>query len=303
MTKTILLTGANRGLGEATAIELARQGHRLLLTARTAAKAQAAVAAVAAVAAESGAPPPEGLVVEMTSFASIRRLGAELRARAEADATLRLDLLHHNAGMLLPPEQRTLSEDGVELTLQVNTLAPLLLSHELTPLMASPARITATGSTLHLPGSRGAPVDFRFDDPMLNARYVGERAYKNSKLALLWIMTELDRRAAARGLRCDVISPGFVPTTAAENVRGLSRFFLRHVLSHMPFATSVDDSASNMARLLGTDALDPGGGRYFVRWVEASASPDARDPEKARRFWTMACEWTGLSEDWAEASP
>lgn len=78
-----------------------------------------------------------------------------------------------------------------------------------------------------------------------------------------------------------MISPGFVPTTAAENVRGLSRFFLRHVLSHMPFATSVDDSASNMARLLGTDALEPGGGRDFVRWVEASASPDARDLERA----------------------
>ena len=70
-------------------------------------------------------------------------------------------------------------------------------------------------SRLHLPGSRGGPVDFDFDDPQLERGYHPDRAYKNSKLAALWFTYELQRRLGQPPITANAVCPGFVPATAA----------------------------------------------------------------------------------------
>ena len=117
---------------------------------------------------------------------------------------------------------RRLSGDGFEETLAVNVLAPFLLTGLLLPALerAPSARVVTVSSRLRLPGSRGEPVDFDFEDPQLEHGYDPDRAYKNSKLAALWFTYELQRRLAPRPITSNAVCPGFVPATAAASTRG-----------------------------------------------------------------------------------
>ncbi len=289
MPRSILITGANRGLGQAVAQRLARAGHRLLLTARDDEKAEAARAGV-----RTKVPRADVKIetLDLASLASTRALAARLREAGES-----LDVLVHNAGQLFPPPQRALTEDAIELCLQVHAVAPLVLTHALLPVLARPGRVWMLGSSLHYPGSRGEEVDYRHDDPNLDARYHPDRAYKNSKLALLWVVYELERRLGGSGVHTDAVSPGFVPTTAAAGVHSrLGRFMMTRLMPHMPFATTLEDSADAQAKLYGQTPPDEPGGRYFHQWVPTDSSPQSLDQAQARRFWAWACEQTGLPE-------
>lgn len=289
LPRTILVTGANRGLGLTTAERLARAGHRLVLTARDDAKARATADRIEQ--ARAGAV-VAAHAVDLTSLAAVRELAARLVARGQP-----IDVLVHNAGMLFPAERRVLTEDGIEACLQVHAVAPMLLTRMLLPVLARPARVWALGSSLHAPGTHGAPVGFDHDDPNLDQHYHPERAYKNSKLALLWVAYALEPRLAARGVHMDVVCPGFVPTTAAVGAQGwFSRFMLRRIMPHMSFTTSLEDSADGLARLFGQTPLDEPGGRYFTRWAVGESSEQSRDRAQVQRFWRWACARAGVSE-------
>lgn len=259
-TKTVLITGSNRGLGAAAARAFSE--HRVLHAAREP---------------QSGELPP----LDLSSFASVRHFAASLQAT-------RIDVVLHNAGILVPHATRQLTKDGVEETLQVNAVAPWLLTQLLRPALNPSARIVWVTSRLHKPGMRGAPVDLRLEDANLSQGYAPERAYKNSKLAVIWLARELGRRSGD-ALTSNAVCPGFVPKTAAERTRGFQRFLLRHVLSHMPFASSIDEAVAAYAQACFSPALDGVSGAYFEGTRKAEPSADARDPVRAAAFWAF-CE-------------
>ena len=288
--RRILITGANRGLGLAVARRLAMQGHDLLITARDEIKARNVVRVIYKDCPDANV---ASRVLDLASLASVREVAESLVERG-----VELDVVVHSAGMLFPPEQRTLTDSDVEEALQVHAVAPLLLTRSLLPVLARPSRVWIVGSALHFPGTRGAEVDFRFDDPNLDTRYLPQRAYKNSKLAALWVAYELERRLGDAGVHADVVSPGFVPKTAARGGRSwLQRVALDHVLPHMPFATSIEEASSGLATLFGETPLDEPGGRYFKQWAPTPSSEQSRDVAQAERFWRWACERADLRVD------
>src|SRR4051812_47829350 len=116
-----LVTGANRGLGKATALGLAQFGATVVLLARD---ERLLAAAAEQIAERSGNRNVSTLVADLASFTDVRAAAARL---AELHSTLHV--LVHNAGV--NPSRRKLSADGLELTLAVNHLAPFLLTHEL----------------------------------------------------------------------------------------------------------------------------------------------------------------------------
>lgn len=208
MSKTVLITGGGRGLGRVTAGKLAARGHNVLLTARTRAAAEDAVAAIRR---EHPGARAEPRWVDLSSLEQVRSF-----AVAEAARGAPIDVLFHIAGILQTSKQRRLTVDGYEETVAVNVLAPFLLTRLLLPALerSEAARVVTVGSRLHLPGSRGAPVDFDFADVQLEHGYHPDRAYKNSKLAVLWFTYELQRRLEGRPITANAVCPGFVPTTA-----------------------------------------------------------------------------------------
>lgn len=282
----MVLTGGGRGLGRVTAEKLAARGCRVVLVARTPDRAAAAAEEIRAVVGDAVVEPR---AVDLASMDAVRRFAVALRAELD-----RIDVLFHIAGVLQTSPSRRVTVDGYEETLAVNALAPFLLTRLLLPLLerSAPARIVTVSSRLHLPGSRGAPVDFDFGDPQLEHGYDPERAYKNSKLAVLWFTYELQRRLPP-GLTANAVCPGFVPATAAASTSGVQHWLMAHVLPHLPFATSVDAATDALVFMAVDASLGGVGGTFFAEQHEIESSPESHDVEKAARFWDLAARLTG----------
>jgi len=287
--KTVLITGGARGLGRTTAEKLAAAGHRVVLVARTQERAEAAAEEILRGHPDAHVEPRS---VDLSSLAEVRRFAADTLNRGET-----IDVLFHVAGVMQTSPTRRVTVDGYEETLAVNVLAPYLLTGLLLPLLeGSPsARVVSVSSRLHLPGSRGEPVDFDFDDPQLERRYHPERAYKNSKLALLWFSYELQRRLPPRPITANAVCPGFVPETVVASTHGAMHFAMKHVIVHMPFATSIDEATDALVFMAVDPAIEGVGGAFFGERHPIESSPESRDIDQARRFWELAADLTGCA--------
>jgi NAD(P)-dependent dehydrogenase (short-subunit alcohol dehydrogenase family) len=141
--KTVLVTGANQGIGKATALALAQKGARVVLVARSEEKGRQAVADIQAV---TGSKELELLTADLSSLEQVRRVAAEFKQRHD-----RLHVLVNNAGVVVP--SRRVTVDGFEETFAINHLAYFLLTRELLDVLhgAAPARIVNVSSTAHRP--------------------------------------------------------------------------------------------------------------------------------------------------------
>ena len=287
VTKTVLVTGGGRGLGRATAEKLAVLGHRVILVARNPAAAQAAAQEILNSHSHARV---EARSVDLSSLTAVRAF-----ATTEAERGDPIDVLFHIAGVMQTSTTRRVTVDGYEQTLAVNVLAPFLLTTLLLPALerSASARVVTAGSRLHLPGSRGASVDFDFDDPQLEHGYHPDRAYKNSKLAVLWFTYELARRLAPRPIMVNSVCPGFVPATAAASTTGVMRLVMSSVMPHMPFATSVEAATDSFVFMAVDPSLEGVGGKFFGERHPIESSPQSRDTDQSRRFWGLAERLTG----------
>jgi NAD(P)-dependent dehydrogenase (short-subunit alcohol dehydrogenase family) len=285
----ILITGGGRGLGRVTAGKLAAAGHRVILVARTPAAAGGARDEIRH--RHPGAD-VEPRSVDLASLAAVRAFAAAELERGEA-----IDVLFHVAGVMQQSPTRRVTVDGNEETLAVNVLAPFLLTHLLLPaLERSPSgRVVTVSSRLHLPSSRGVPVDFDLDDPQLERGYQPDRAYKNSKLAVMWFTYELQRRLPPWPITANAVCPGFVPVTAAASAHGVKRRFMQVVLPWMPFAVSVDAATESLAFMAVDPSIEGVGGRFFAERHPIDSSPESFDVDRARRFWEIAAGLTGVA--------
>ncbi len=193
---TFLVTGATDGIGFETARSLAKSGARVLVHGRTEAKAKQAVERL------RGTGAVEPVWGDLSSLAQVRALAAQVKG-----LTSTLDVLLNNAGVFAKEELRT--EDGFELTIGVNHLAHVLLTHELLPLVdAAHGRVVNVSSMAHANGrieEADLPVPRHFE---------GYRAYAASKLLNVFFTHELARRLAAKKSRVVVFAlhPGVITT-------------------------------------------------------------------------------------------
>jgi len=164
MTKTILITGATDGLGRATAVALAKQGHTIIAHGRNAQKLEQLKAEVGA--------NLSTIQADMSDLSQVAQMAREL-----VQAEDRTDVVINNAGVFKTSEP-TLS-DGMDVRFVVNTFAPALLSNLLLPIIPKDGRL------VHLSSAAQAPVDL---DAMAGERYLQDmEAYAQSKLALtMW---------------------------------------------------------------------------------------------------------------------
>ena len=203
--KRAVVTGATSGLGEATAVELARHGAHVVLTARDAARGEQAAARVRAAAPDASV---EVGALDLADLSSVRAFAAGVVDRQGREP---LDLLVNNAGVMAVPARRTV--DGFELQIATNHLGPFALTGLLLPaLLRRPgARVVTVSSFVHRFGS------LRLGDLMSEQSYDPWQAYYRSKLANLLFMRELGRRAEVAGV--DLVSAAAHPGWARTNLQ------------------------------------------------------------------------------------
>ena len=279
--KTVIVTGANSGIGHAAAAALATAGATVVLAVRDQAKGEAAAAAIRGT--------TEVRPLDLASLDSVRAFAASWQGD--------IDLLINNAGVMIPPLSRT--ADGFELQFGTNHLGHFALTNLLLPHAAAAGRVVTVSSDAH----RGGAIDF--DD--LNwerKRYRPWRAYGQSKLANLLFTSELQRRLTEAGstVKATAAHPGY----AATNLQSHSGSRLMKVAMPLGNRLIAQDAASGALPTLYAAVADiPGGSfagpsgpfglglRGAPRLVGRSAA--ARDEEAARRLWTVSEALTGVS--------
>ncbi len=279
MSGTILITGANSGIGKAAATELARRGAHVVLTARDPRRGEAARDEVRA---KSGNPNVDLLLADFTSLDEVRRLAKEVNERLP-----RLDVLINNAGLML--SERRLTQDGYETVFQVNHLAPFLLTSLLLPKLkaSAPARIVTVTSNAH---KRGGPLDF--DDLHASRSYTPFAVYGRSKLANILFTRELARRIEGSGVTANCLHPGVVATgfAADGDTSGLFPVLMRIA---RPFMLTPEKGAETIVYLATSPEVASVSGRYFSRCREVTPHALARDDAAARRLWEASVALTG----------
>ncbi len=270
--KVCLVTGATAGIGEVTALELARMGATVVGVGRNAEKCRRVAERIRY---ETVNPDVEFLVADLSSLAETRRVAEEFKARYP-----RLDVLVNNAGAYYNKFQE--SADGVELTIALNFLSPFLLTHLLLDLLkaSAPARIINVSSNAHQMGT------IKFDDIEGRRRFGGWGAYSQSKLGNILFTYELAARLEGSGVTVNALHPGFVATNFGHNNGGVIGYGT-HIVQKL-VAISPEQGAQTQIYLASSPDVANVSGQYFVKSKPATSSRAAHDPATAKRLWEWA---------------
>lgn len=255
--RNILITGGTDGIGKATANQLAKMGARLLLVGRNRDKGEAAVSEIIRT---SGSETVFFLQADLSLMHGVRRAAEHIQQTFD-----RLDVLVHSAGGVFPL-QRTLTDEGLEMSFAVGYLARFVLTNELLdPLHAAPAPQVVSIA--------GAGAGFgRVDFDNLNC----EKSYNVfaavAKFAGTNDLLTLEQIARYHDITFYNYGPGPVRTTLLMGTLPMRLFF--NTLGR-PFSRSPEQAANDIVTLLADEY--PGGlyGRSLKRNEPSAATSDA----------------------------
>ncbi len=276
--RVCLITGANSGIGKAAALGLARLGAQIVMVCRDDDRGEAARAEIVA---KTGNDQVSLMQCELSSQASVRKFAAEFKSRHKA-----LHVLINNAGVEL--WYRMVTIDGHETTFAVNHLAPYLLSHLLLDLMkeSAPARIINVSSMVHRLGK----IDFHDIEEQLE--YNPNKAYYQSKLAMVMFTYGLAARLEGSGVTVNALEPGVVNTGFFRDFQGLMRVLIG---LYRPFMRSSAKGAETVIHLASAPEVGSVSGKYFRNKHAVATSKASHDEATAKRLWQISAEMTGLA--------
>jgi NAD(P)-dependent dehydrogenase (short-subunit alcohol dehydrogenase family) len=258
---THAVTGATDGIGQQTALELARKGAHVLVHGRTEQKAAAACASIKRDAPEARVSPVWG---DLSKLTEVRALAGQI-----AQLAPKLDVLVNNAGVFM--RTREVSVDGHELTLQINHLAPFLLTTALRPQLeaAAQGRVVNVSSMAH---ARGRVV---LDDLESARAFEGYAAYGLSKLLNIHFTHELARRWSGTRVTTSALHPGVITTKLLKTGFDMS-------------GASLESGARTSVFCATEPGLAKVSGRYYSDAREAKAAPHATNAELEATLWELS---------------
>jgi NAD(P)-dependent dehydrogenase (short-subunit alcohol dehydrogenase family) len=278
--KTVVVTGANTGIGKETAVALARDGARVIITARDATKGADAVADIRA---RSGSDAVDVLSLDLADQRSIRAFADELQRTTD-----RLDVLVNNAGIVQMHRTETL--DGFETTFGVNHLGTFLVTNLLLDQLTADggARVVNLSSHAHKQARKGLD----FDDLQSERSYKPFDVYAKSKLANLYFTVELADRLAGTGVTVNAVHPGFVASRFGRDGDGGKLGEIAMILGR-PLAISPEKGARTSVWAASAPELADTTGGYFYKCAPATPSKVAQDRDAARRLWDVSEQLIG----------
>ena len=272
-----VVTGANRGIGRATAEGLARLGAKVVLVCRRKEDGETVVREIAA---QSGVL-PDLVTTDLSSQASIRKAAGDLGSRYP-----RLHVLINNAGVI--PRKREVTVDGLEMQFAVNHLAYFLLTNLLLPQLqaGAPSRIVNVSSGAH----SHATLDF--DDLQAERGYQSKQVYSRTKLANILFTYELARRLRGTGVTVNCLNPGVVATRMLADYMGVP---LAGGALASTFGAKPEEGAQTSIYLASSPEVESVTGKYFERKQATPSSRASYDEAAARRLWEVSERLTAPS--------
>jgi len=281
--KICLITGANAGIGRATAEELARQGFHIVMVCRSREKGELAQKELIA---DTNNQAIDLLIADLSSMQQVRELAAQVEQQYD-----RLDVLINNAAAVY--DNFELTEDGIERQFAVNHVAPFLLTNLLLPLIknTAAARIVNVASNAHYGGN------LKFGDLYFKKRYIGFRMYQRTKLCNILFTYELHRRLREEGhqqIAVNCLHPGVVDTDiGGKHTKGIMRFGWR-LLKLFGRAIPTDKGAATSVFLASSAAIEGISGKYFDDCKMKTSSKLSHNPQLAKALWVKSAELSGL---------
>lgn len=275
--RVCLITGANSGLGRASAEGLARLGAEVWLLCRNADRAAEAAAAIRRA---TGSRRVKTAQIDVANLASVRAFAASFPRE-------RVDVLVHNAGVL--PARRSLTSEGLELTFATHVVGPFLLTHLLVPKLEA----AAAARVIHV--SSGGMYTQRLDLERLpgrRGRFDGVIAYAQSKRAEVILAELWAERLADRGVMVHSMHPGWADTPAVRS--SIPRF---HRLMR-PLLRTPAEGADTIVWLAACPRIPGASGRFFFdrRARRTHLVPWTREtPEDRAGLWQLCTRFAGVA--------
>lgn len=268
---TILVTGANAGIGYVTASRLAAEGMTVVIACRDASKGNDARQKITR---ETGNADIHLLLCDLASQRAIRQAAADFLHRFD-----RLDVLINNAAMY--SEKRELTEDGIEMQFAVNYLGCYLLTRLLLPMLirSAPARIVNLSTVNHY------SVSLDLGDLQSAHSYEPKAVHMRSKLAVILFTRELARRLHGSGVTANCLHPGVIATSLLGQVRGVppeARF------TEAMGGDPLENGATTPVYLAISPDVAKISGEYFENRRVVESSPETYDEDLAEHLWKIS---------------
>ena len=272
-----MITGANSGIGKATALGLAKMGATIVMVCRNKDRGEKALEDIKKEV-ENGT--VDLMIADLSTQKAIHQLVKEFKERYQF-----LHVLINNAGVNL--SRCVLTEDGIETTFAVNYLAQYLLSNLLLDVLkaSSPARIVNVASSV-------LAKNIDFENLNGEKHYRQLNAYGQSKLAVILFTYELSRRIEGTGVTVNCLHPGYVKTNMIKNFRKFVKYF--YPLIGL-FMKKPKKGAKTSIYLASSSEVEGVSGKYFKKRKEVESMKAAYDKEIAKRLWDVSIALTNLN--------
>jgi retinol dehydrogenase-12 len=271
------ITGPTSGIGEATALELARQHFDLLLLCRNPERGEV----LAHRCRELGAGNVDVQSCDLSSLESVRSCAQQILANYDY-----LEVLINNAGVVC--NRRQLSSDGFELMFATNHLGPFLLTNLLLPLLvrAQQGRIINVSS-----GAHGFVKGINFDDLNYHSGFSTFKVYGHSKLCNLLFTLALSDRTRASHISVNALHPGAVTT----NLGAQNGWYVKPLYAVLGmFFRSPQRGAQSSVYLATQPEGASSKGQYFYDSKAIAPKPWALDRDAASRLWDISAQLTSI---------
>lgn len=272
--KLALVTGANSGMGMATAAALADMGATVVILCRNEKRGKEALRILS----KKSNRKLDLMYCDLGDFSSIRTFVDEFRTKYS-----KLDILVNNAGFISLDRQTT--KDGLERQFGVNHMGHFLLTIKLIDLIPAGGRIVNVASGAHKVGN------IHFEDIHLTKGFNVIKAYAQSKLANVLFTRELARRLKCKGITVNCCHPGAVATNI-----GISRDtgFGKTITGMLkPFFQTPEEGARTAIYLASSEEVRKVTGQYFYKCEIAKSSKRSKDMGLARRLFQLSEEIVG----------
>jgi NAD(P)-dependent dehydrogenase (short-subunit alcohol dehydrogenase family) len=277
--KICIVTGANSGIGKATATELALKGARVIMVCRNKEKGMLALEEIKKISKNDTV---ELMIADLSSQKEIRQLAEKIRKKYPV-----IHVLINNAGAVNDKWSETV--DKIETTFATNHLAYFLL----TLLILDNLKSAPNARIINLASEAQRTGKINFEDLNLKNEFSAFKTYSQSKLANVMFTYELARRLKDTNVTVNCMHPGLVRTNFGKDLSG---FFKGIIILMKPFMRNSEKAAETVIWLASSPDVEGISGKYYSDKKEIKSNSISYDLQVSKKLWEESEGMTGLTK-------